>query len=215
VGGGEEMILAIIQARMSSERLPGKVLMDLAGKPMIQWVIDACEESKLLDHVIVATSAMASDNRICDYLGDGYFRGSLDDVLDRFYQAVIISSIHPTHIVRLTADCPLLTGEIIDSVIRHYLHEGLDYILNDIDGVDVEIFPYGELLRAHKLATSQSDREHVTPYIKRYAGALDGEKVNYRRYDVPEIFSVDTMQDLERMGEILCSLNQKDYLKEH
>ena len=200
------MILAIIQARMSSNRLPGKVLKDLAGKPMLQWVIDAAKDSKLIDHVIVATSDDESDDPICEYLKEGYFRGSLHDVLDRFYQAAIISSIHPTHIVRLTADCPLLTGAVIDRTIELYLRDGLRYIQNILDGLDVEVFPYEELLNAHKLVLNKYDREHVTTHIRRYAKLIGRARV-YRE-EVEEPFSVNTQEEFDRMGGILCSLNQ-------
>ena len=200
------MILAIIQARMSSNRLPGKVLKDLAGKPMLQWVIDAAVDSKLIDHVIVATSDDESDDPICEYLKEGYFRGSLYDVLDRFYQAAIISSIHPTHIVRLTADCPLLTGAVIDRTIELYLRDGLRYIQNILDGLDVEVFPYEELLNAHKLVLNKYDREHVTTHIRRYAKLIGRARV-YRE-EVEEPFSVNTQEEFDRMGGILCSLNQ-------
>ena len=198
------MILAIIQARMSSTRLPGKVLKDLAGRPMLQWVIDAAVDSKLIDHVIVATSDDESDDPICEYLKEGYFRGSLYDVLDRFYQAAIISSIHPTHIVRLTADCPLLISEVIDEVIKVYLDRNLDYIINDIDGLDVEVFPYVELLRAHKLATSDYEREHVTPFIDQYSGAF-GQQVVISN-DRCEPFSVNTQEEFDLMEGILSGL---------
>ena len=198
------MILAIIQARMSSNRLPGKVLKDLAGKPMLQWVIDAAKDSKLIDHVIVATSDDESDDPICEYLKEGYFRGSLHDVLDRFYQAAIISSIHPTHIVRLTADCPLLTGAVIDRTIELYLRDGLRYIQNILDGLDVEVFPYEELLNAHKLVLNKYDREHVTTHIRRYAKLIGRARV-YRE-EVEEPFSVNTQEEFDLMEGILSGL---------
>ena len=199
------MILAIIQARMSSNRLPGKVLKDLAGKPMLQWVIDAAVDSKLIDHVIVATSDDESDDPICEYLKEGYFRGSLYDVLDRFYQAAIISSIHPTHIVRLTADCPLLTGSLIDTVIEGYLYKDALYAINLIDGLDVEVFPYTELLRAHKIATEPEEREHVTPLIKEFAG-MEGIGFRVKHPKIEEPFSVNTQEEFDRMEGILSGL---------
>ena len=198
------MILAIIQARMSSNRLPGKVLKDLAGKPMLQWVIDAAVDSKLIDHVIVATSDDESDDPICEYLKEGYFRGSLYDVLDRFYQAAIISSIHPTHIVRLTADCPLLTGAVIDQVIKLYLQNELRYMQNGYDGLDVEVFPYNELLIAHKVAFSEYDREHVTSYISKNTKPKSVVRVLRENIEWP--FSVDNEEQYNRMNGILSGL---------
>lgn len=198
------MILAIIQARMSSTRLPGKVLMDLAGKPMLQWVIDAVEASTLVDHVIVATSTMASDNRICEYLKDGYFRGSLEDVLDRYYRAAISSYVFPAHIIRITADCPLTSSKLIDKVIEQHIRDRNDYTTNGADwpsGFDVEVFTFGTLLEAAKLAKDPYQREHVTPYMQDpnrfkigYYGGGPGRTVKW---------SVDTKEDFERIAQIL------------
>ena len=202
------MILCIIQARMSSTRLPGKVLKDLAGKPMLQWVIDAAVDSKLLDGVVVATSTMASDIPITEYCYKQKIyctTGPLDDVLARFYQTAV--EWRATHIVRLTADCPLLTGGVIDEVIREYLSEGFEYLINLIDGLDVEIFKYTDLLTAHKLAESINDREHVTPFIAEWAGCEAG-KIYVSRLDVEEdeTFSVNTPMEFNKMENILSGL---------
>ena len=205
------MILAIIQARMSSTRLPGKVLKDLAGKPMLQWVIDAAIDSKLLDGVVVATSTMASDLPIVEYCYKQKIyctTGPLDDVLARFYQTAV--EWRPTHIVRLTADCPLLTGGVIDETIREYLDmesryiTNYAYLLNNVDGLDVEVFSYQRLLLAHKLATSQEEREHVTPFILKHSNG--GCRVKVHRLDVEEPFSVNTPEEFERMENILSGL---------
>ena len=205
------MILCIIQARMSSTRLPGKVLKDLAGKPMLQWVIDAAVDSKLLDGVVVATSTMASDLPITEYCYKQKIyctTGPLDDVLARFYQTAV--EWRPTHIVRLTADCPLLTGGIIDGTIFDYLWADCNYIVNAIDGLDVEVFPYTELLRAHKMAVTDSDREHVTTLIKHRRGkfGLEYDYVKMLRNDVErkDTFSVNTPEEFERMENILSGL---------
>ena len=202
------MILAIIQARMSSERLPGKVMLPIGGYPILSWVVQAAENSGLVDEYVVATSTMASDLRICAFCDENdipYTTGSLDDVLDRFYQTAL--EFMPTHIVRLTADCPMLTGEIIDKTIRAYFERRVDYAYNEVDGVDVEVFPFASLLVAAKMATSQSDREHVTPYIKRKSRAT------LLRHYGKSAGSVDTKEDYERIkGEMECSLNQRGCL---
>ena len=200
------MILAIIQARMSSKRLPGKVLKDLAGKPMLQWVIDAAVDSKLIDGVVVATSTMASDLPIVEhcYKEKVYCTtGSLDDVLGRFY--AVAMEWRPTHIVRLTADCPLLTGSLIDTVIEGYLYKDALYAINLIDGLDVEVFPYTELLRAHKIATEPEEREHVTPLIKEFAG-MEGIGFRVKHPKIEEPFSVNTQEEFDRMEGILSGL---------
>jgi len=189
---------------MSSTRLPGKVLKDLAGKPMLQWVIDAAVDSKLVDGVVVATSTMASDLPIVEYCYKQKIHcttGPLDDVLARYYQTAL--EWRATHIVRLTADCPLLTGEIIDKTIKAYLLSGADYTVNVFDGHDVEVFSYDNLLKAAKLATSPFDREHVTGYFR------DEE---FKREEVlfggisKDIFSVNTPEEFERMESILSGL---------
>ena len=208
IGGVFKIILAILQARMSSTRLPGKVLKDLAGKPMLGWVIDAAVDSKLLDGVVVATSTMASDIPIVEHCyKEKVFctTGPLDDVLARFYQTA--AEWRAMHIVRLTADCPLLTGSIIDIVIEGYLYKDWCYAYNAIDGLDVEVFPYTELLRAHKLCTDKGDREHVTTAIKDYAGA-EGTNFLFHRAGVAlqDVFSVNTPMEFDKMENILSGL---------
>ena len=206
------MILAIIQARMSSNRLPGKVLKEIAGKPMLLHVVDAARESKLVDMVTVATSSMGSDLPICEYCTDGgiaVHTGSLDDVLDRFYNVVMFYK--PTYIVRLTGDCPLLTGEIIDRVITAYLSSDFDYVRNAVDGYDVEIFHYESLLMAAKLATEPEEREHVTKYFQN--GNFDWFDC-YIPDKVVGKYSVDTQEDLEKIRGVMegCLPNQKGCL---
>ena len=205
------MILCIIQARMSSTRLPGKVLKDLAGKPMLQWVIDAAGDSKLLDGVVVATSTMASDIPITEYCYKQKIyctTGPLDDVLARFYQTAV--DWRATHIVRLTADCPLLTGGVIDEVVSQYLYMensfliNYAYLLNNVDGLDVEAFSYQRLLLAHKLATSQEEREHVTLFIRKHSNG--GFSIKVDRDDVDTPFSVNTPEEFDRMENVLSGL---------
>ena len=207
---------------MTSNRLPGKVLKTIAGKPMLQHVIDAAIESKLVDRVIVATSTDPSDDRICEYLelkydqpsGQGYFRGSLNDVLDMLYQLAVGSYLHPTHIVRLTADCPMLSGDVIDRVITVYLASDFDYVRNAVDGYDVEIFHYEALLTAAKLADKPEEREHVTKFFQ------TGE-FNWLDCYIPENivgkWSVDTQEEFDRIRGVMegCLQSQKDYLSVH
>lgn len=165
------MILAIVQARMSSTRLPGKVMRPLMGKPMLTRQIERIAKAKRIGRILVATSDTPSDNPIaslCDELGVSCFRGALDDVLDRFYQAATV--VAPMHVVRLTADCPLTDPELIDRVIDCHLSGNYDYTSNTIeptfpDGLDVEIFRFACLEQAWLEATLPSQREHVTLYI--------------------------------------------------
>jgi len=165
------MILVIVQARVSSSRLPGKVIRPLLGKPMILRQIERLKRIKQLDKLILATSTDPSDDRLAEVcVRDGIecFRGNLDDVLDRFYQAAL--QYRPDYIVRLTGDCPLADPELIDEVISFTLKGSYDYGCNCLeptypDGLDVEMFRFSCLETAWKEATLPSQRQHVTPFI--------------------------------------------------
>ncbi|MCP4370275.1 MAG: spore coat protein [Deltaproteobacteria bacterium] len=165
------MNLAIIQARVSSTRLPGKVLKLILEKPMLSLQLERIRNSRRIDDLVVATSIEDSDNKIeslCKNMEISCFRGSLDDVLDRFYQAAL--PYKPEHIVRLTGDCPLIDPQIIDNVIYLYIKGEFDYASNTLeptfpDGLDVEVFKFSILELACKEAFLPSHREHVTPFI--------------------------------------------------
>jgi spore coat polysaccharide biosynthesis protein SpsF len=191
-------IVAVLQARMSSSRLPGKVLKPLCGEPMLWRQIERVNRSKLIDKLIVATSDDASDDKIVALCNDKevtFFRGDLDNVLDRFYHAV--EHEDADYIVRLTGDCPLADHELIDQVIRHCIDNGFDYSTNALDstfpdGLDVEVFRYPCLAEAHAEANMPSQIEHVTPFIhqqpQRYRiGYFKGdENLSYMRWTVDE-----------------------------
>jgi spore coat polysaccharide biosynthesis protein SpsF len=164
--------LAILQARMSSTRLPGKVLAPILGTPMLARQIERIARTRRVDKLIIATSDDPEDGaieRLCMDLGITCFRGSLDDVLDRYYQAALPH--RPDHVVRLTGDCPLVDWTLIDRVVSHHLEGNFDYTSNTIaptypDGLDVEVFRFACLEEAWREATRPSQREHVTPYLK-------------------------------------------------
>lgn len=164
-------VLAILQARMSSTRLPGKVLKPILGEPMLLRQLERLRRSHHLDLLVVATSTSTEDDpiaQVCQARGIDCFRGSLDDVLDRFYQAVRI--FPGDTVVRLTADCPLTDPEVIDAVIDFYQAGDYDYVSNVLeptfpDGLDVEVFGRACLEAAWREAKVSSDREHVTPFI--------------------------------------------------
>ncbi|MCX5749170.1 MAG: glycosyltransferase family protein [Candidatus Saganbacteria bacterium] len=165
-------VVAIIQARTSSTRLPNKVLLDLEGKTVLERVIERVSAAKTVDRVVVATSIDKSDDaieEICKKAGIDCYRGSLEDVLDRYYQAA--KKYGADSIVRITADCPLMDPSIIDSTVSKYISSGADYISNALketfpDGEDVEIFTFKALERAWNESKKTSEREHVTPYIR-------------------------------------------------
>ncbi len=165
-------VLCILQARVSSTRLPGKVLKPILGEPMLARQIERIARAERVDALTVATSDEASDDEVaalCARLGVECYRGSLHDVLDRFYEAA--QRTRPGHVMRLTGDCPLTDPAILDALVELHLAGGFDYSSNVEqrtypDGLDAEIFRRDLLVRAWQEATSQYDREHVTPFMR-------------------------------------------------
>jgi spore coat polysaccharide biosynthesis protein SpsF (cytidylyltransferase family) len=168
------MILAVLQARMSSSRFPGKVLKPLLEQPMLLRQIERVRRCALIDDLVVATSAEASDQPLADACaahGVKIARGSLDDVLDRFITAA--QPFAPEAVVRLTGDCPLADPAVIDAVVARYRTGAFDYVSNVEpatypDGLDVEVVRMSALERAHRDARLPSEREHVTPYVRNH-----------------------------------------------
>ena len=168
------MILAILQARLSSSRLPGKVLKPIMGKPMLAYQLERLARCKKIDHLIVATSDHPEDQAIadlCNELNVSCFHGPLEDVLARFYLAA--EKYQPTHIVRLTGDCPLADPELIDELITLHVEGGYDYCSNCHipsypDGLDAEILTYQSLKTIYQLAQTPAEHEHVTYYVHQH-----------------------------------------------
>jgi spore coat polysaccharide biosynthesis protein SpsF len=164
--------LAILQARFTSRRLPGKVLMPILGAPMLEHHIARLRRSLRISRLVLATSVDASDDPVAGLarkLGVDCYRGSLEDVLERFHAAA--ARYRARNIVRLTGDCPLADWEIIDRVIELHELSGADFASNTIErtyprGLDVEVFTGAALERAQSEAMSPYEREHVTPYIE-------------------------------------------------
>jgi len=167
-------VKAIIQARVASTRLPTKVLLKVMDKTVLEYVIERVKKAKNIEKVIVATTVKKEDLQIVnllDRLKIDLFRGSEEDVLDRYYRAAEL--FKAKYIVRITADCPLIDPQIVDDVIDYYFESGADYCSNTLeatfpDGEDVEIFSFKVLSEAWKNARLLSEREHVTPYIKKH-----------------------------------------------
>lgn len=167
------MILGILQARVSSTRLPGKVLKNILGLPMILRQVERVRRAKMINRLLIATSLDQSDDpveELCRLNNIQCFRGSLDDVLDRFYRAAL--PFMPGHVVRLTGDCPLADPELIDRVVSFHLEGGFDYTANTLeptypDGLDVEVFRFSCLKQAWEEAKLPSQREHVTLFMHR------------------------------------------------
>lgn len=164
-------VIAITQARYGSSRFPGKVLKKIIGETLLQIHLRRALKSKLIEQLIVATTHEPEAEEICAIAvecGAAFSKGSMDDVLDRFYQA--IKQKNADYVVRITSDCPLIDPELIDKVIQHTLDNSLDYCSNTLDptypdGQDIEVFKASALEKAWKNAKLSSDREHVTPYI--------------------------------------------------
>lgn len=163
-------VIAIIQARMSSTRLPGKVLMPLAGKPVLEHVVERLSYCRMIEKTIVATTVEQSDDPIMEYCSNNNiicYRGSLDDVLDRYYQTAKKYEANP--IVRITADCPAIDPVVVDAVITGFLAG--DYDLYSLggefpDGLDCSVFSFSAIEKAWNEAKLKSEREHVGPYIE-------------------------------------------------
>jgi spore coat polysaccharide biosynthesis protein SpsF len=209
---------AIVQARMSSSRLPGKVMMPLprSGETsVLEHVIVRLSASKLIDTVIVATTSDPSDDIIVDTAVSNsvpYFRGSMEDVLSRYYLAAKEHGLDI--IVRITSDCPCISSSIVDEVIRRHCSSSVDYTSNTIvrtypHGFDVEVFSFATLERAYNEATSSYDREHVTPYIYD-TGAKAFVLQNVEAPEslcAPEIrITLDTADDYTVLCEVYASL---------
>ena len=168
----ERGIVAIVQARMGSTRLPGKVLADIAGRPMLWHVVKRVRRAITLQQVIVATSTATADDAVaafCRAHEIECYRGSENDVLDRYYRAA--QSFGAEIVVRVTGDCPLIDAEVIDDVIRVFLADQCDYASNTLritypDGLDTEVFSFAALEKAWRQARLASEREHVTPYLR-------------------------------------------------
>jgi spore coat polysaccharide biosynthesis protein SpsF len=218
VAAPKKKIVAIIQARTGSTRLPRKVLEEIGGKPMLWHVIERVKRARLVDEVVVATTDGEEDSaveKIAEECGVGCFRGSEEDVLDRYYRAA--EKFGADIVVRITADCPLIDPEIIDRAIRMFLDGNFDYVSNTLpptfpDGLDVEVFSLVTLRRAWEEARKASEREHVTPYIRNHPeifrlGNLKSEvDLSHMRWTVdrPEdlMFVREIYRELYREGEV-------------
>ena len=199
--------IAIIQARMGSSRLPGKVLKKIGKNTILDLIYKRLKKSKEIDKIIIATSINKSDDKIINFCQSNnieYYRGSEDNVLERFYNASLINK--GTDIVRITADCPLVDPKIVDKAIRLYRETFVDYLSNVNpptypDGYDVEVFSMKALEEAYKNAKTNEELEHVTPYIINNK-SLSSHTL-YNSEDYSEIrLTVDENEDLLVIKEI-------------
>lgn len=208
------MILAILQARMSSTRLPGKVMADVEGAPMIARQIERLRRSRRIDRIVVATSDQDDDTRLADAvsaLGIGVHRGSLEDVLGRFAGA--LEAFGPAdHVVRLTADCPLADAPLIDATLDLHLSRGADYSANTPEkrmypkGLDVEVVRAHLLLQAAREADTPYEREHVTPHFYRHPERFDLAFLTQAADEEDVRWTVDRPDDLAFVRAVYAGL---------
>lgn len=198
-------IVAIVQAHMGSTRLPGKVLLDLAGEPMLVRDMNRLSQAQTLDKVVVATTIDPADDAIvslCDEYSWHCYRGSEEDVLDRYYRAAV--DYEADVVVRITSDCPLIEPEVVDRVVREFLEQQpvVDYACNTLPrrtfprGLDTEVLRFDVLEQTWRQDHNSSWREHVTPYILRNPelfrihGIMNEVDYSHMRW------TVDTAEDL-------------------
>jgi spore coat polysaccharide biosynthesis protein SpsF len=164
-------IVTVIQARSGSTRLPGKVMMDILGRPLLLRMIERVQRAKLAGTIVVATTTESSDDiieELCQKEGLLCYRGSKEDLLDRHYQAAKLYGADA--VVKIPSDCPLIDPVVIDKVLQYYLDEDYDFVSNlhpatYPDGNDVEIMSMNAIEKAWQNATRSMEREHTTPYI--------------------------------------------------
>lgn len=209
--------IAIVQARMGSSRLPGKVLMDLAGESTLSRVVGRLRRAKLLDNIVVATSDSYSDEAVvaeCKRLNVLTYRGSQTDVLDRYYQAALAFGVGA--VVRITSDCPLIDPDLVDDTVKKFKDQRCDYASNAIQrtyprGLDVEVFTIAALKSAWQNAKQPYEREHVTPYFYEHPEhfrlvSLVGTS-DYSQYR----WTLDTPEDLQLLRAIYDRLRDQDH----
>ncbi|OEF98877.1 acylneuraminate cytidylyltransferase [Vulcanibacillus modesticaldus] len=211
-------IVAIIQARMNSTRLPGKVLKSVLNKPLLEYQIERIKRSKLLDEIVIATTVKEVDLPIIALskrLGIIYFRGLEADVLARYYGAA--KKFQADIIVRLTSDCPIIDPQIIDRVIEYYLlHQNVyDYVSNILKrsyprGMDTEVFSFESLEKAHFQATKPFEREHVTPFIYKHPELFGLGNVASKEDLSQYRLTVDTPEDFQLIKRIIEHLYPLD-----
>jgi len=206
------VIVTVLQARMSSTRLPGKVLRPILGRPMIAHQIDRIRRARLIGRLVVATSVRPEDDAVAEAAaaaGAECARGPLDDVLARFHGAV---AGRAEHVVRLTADCPLADWNVIDAAIARHLAAGADYTSNSVRrsfpvGLDVEVMTLAALEAAHREAEEPADREHVTRFLYRRPERFRIEQLVLAADLSPLRWTVDTPEDFALAAAVYGALH--------
>ena len=205
-------VTAIIQARMTSTRLPGKVMREVLGRPLLSYLIERVRCCKGIKDIVLATTINPEDDFIAmlgSSNGVNVFRGSENNVLERFFKAATTFDVR--HIMRVTADCPLIDPDILYMLIEYYFSESFDYVSNCTyptlpDGLDAEIFNFETLDHAHKHASLPSELEHVTPYIQSHPDIFKIGNWAYHK-DLSHLrWTVDEPEDFEFVRQVIEAL---------
>jgi glutamate-1-semialdehyde 2,1-aminomutase len=217
-------VVAIVQARMGSTRLPDKVMKRIGGVPMIELLLSRLGRALEVDEIVLATSHDPRNQQLVEHvasLGFRCFRGSEDDVLDRYYQTA--SATGADAIVRITGDCPLVDPALVDEIVRAFRTSGADYLSNTSspsypDGLDVEVFSMAALAAAWHEAVEPFDREHVTPYLRRtdrfsQGSFQNGEDLSALRWTVDEAADFSVMERVFRHFSPSTQFSWRDVLE--
>jgi spore coat polysaccharide biosynthesis protein SpsF len=208
--------LVVLQARMSSTRLPGKVMSQINGHPMIYWEISRISKAKLVNKTVVAISDQSSDDILANYLESihqEYIRGSLDNVLGRYVKAE--ENYNPSAIIRLTADCPLVMPELIDQYLEIFHKSDFDYLSNTLvlsypDGLDIEIIKPGIFKKLLEFNLSEEEKEHVTLGIYSRKDKFRTHNVSNKTNISDFRWTVDTSDDLAFVKSIYAHFESKE-----
>jgi len=201
-------ILAIVQARMGSTRLPGKVLMEINGKPLIEILLNRLSKSNKIQKIIIATSIDKNNDPLVEKvnkIGFEVYRGSEENVLKRYFEAA--SLFKARAVVRITGDCPIIDPQIVDKVINLYEKNNIDYASNINpptypDGLDVEVFSFESLEEAYLKAKNKEEMEHVTPYLRNNPELKQKNLINNIDFS-SERWTVDKIEDFEVIKNII------------
>jgi spore coat polysaccharide biosynthesis protein SpsF len=207
-------VVAIVQARMGSSRLPGKVMMNLDGEnPALYYVIKQLQSCKLLDEMVVATSTKPNDDKIFDFtrtMNVQCFRGSEENVLDRYYQCA--KKTNADIIIRIPADKPLIDPNLVDDIISKFDTSKFDYISNWLtknvpSGTEVEAMTFVALEKAWNEAIGDENKEHVTPYIYNNPKEFRIFSVEYNEFPLDLRYALDTKEDYEFIKLLISKIN--------
>jgi len=216
-----DQTILVSQARSGSTRLPQKVLLKIQGQELLNIQLTRLRKCKEINKIIIATTTDPADDVIadlCDRWNVSVSRGQINDVLDRYYQAVL--PFRPKWVVRVTSDCPLIDPELVDAVVKFAKVNEADYASNILlerfpDGQDVEVFKFEALEKAWKEAELLSEREHVTPYLRKNCTFNDGKLFSSANFSCVEDFSdirmtVDEPRDFDLISKLIEDLGTKE-----